>query len=106
MMAPSALLTLLNLSTHRYHAVVTATFVMARSLGVFMATALSATTIQNSCRSSFDSPRYDSTTQKVCSLARKSCSPLTRPIQKLEDARQNIDLIPSLDEATQGKCKV
>lgn len=105
MMAPSALLTLLNMSSGYSHAVVNATFIMARSLGVFMATALSATTVQNRCQLSFKSPWYDPTTRRVCSLSRVPCSPLIKLIQKLEEARQNIDLIPGLDEATQAKCK-
>ncbi|KAK1633996.1 hypothetical protein BDP81DRAFT_451935 [Colletotrichum phormii] len=47
MMAPSALLTLLSLGEQRDHAAMNGGFIMVRSLGVFIATSLSTTVIQN-----------------------------------------------------------
>jgi hypothetical protein len=47
MIAPSTLLALLSLTNSENHAVMNGGLVMARSLGVFMATAISTTTIQN-----------------------------------------------------------
>ena len=65
MMAPSALLALLNLTDDDHHAVVNGGFIMVRSLGVLVATTLSTTTVQGSFRASFAMGDYDVPTQKA-----------------------------------------
>jgi hypothetical protein len=88
MMAPSALLTLLNFADSETHAVYNGAFIMARSLGVFIATSLSATTIQNVFLLSFDLRNYDD--------AHK---------QAIQDVRQNINLIYRLEDDLKIKGK-
>ena len=65
MLAPSALLTLLNLTVPDTHAVVNGGFVMVRLLGIFMAITLSTTVVQGSIRASFALDDFDAPTQKV-----------------------------------------
>lgn len=50
MLAPSALLALLNCTNDETHAAATSSFIMARSLGVLAATAAGTTILQNSLR--------------------------------------------------------
>ena len=52
MMAPSTVLALLDLTEPDTHAVINGGLIMARSLGVFVATAMSTTTIQNAFEAS------------------------------------------------------
>lgn len=105
MMAPSALMTLLNLTNNDDHAVVNGGFIMVRSLGVFMATTLSTATVQGSFRASFR--QNDSLTRnvslKILKEALQQCLHLV--FQRLEEVRKNVDLIGSLDGTlqTQGK---
>jgi dipeptide/tripeptide permease len=65
MMAPSALLSLLKLSDDSSHAIANSSFIMARSLGTFIATALSGAIIQNYFRSSFNMQEFSEETTAV-----------------------------------------
>ncbi|KAL2070720.1 hypothetical protein VTL71DRAFT_13746 [Oculimacula yallundae] len=63
MMAPSVVLTLLNMVDSTEHAVANRSLIMMRSLGVFVATALGSSTLQNIFRGHFTSYHYGEKTR-------------------------------------------
>lgn len=65
MMAPSTLLTLLNLCDTKEHATVNGAFIMMRSLGVLAATSLSTTVIQNTFQGYMELHTYSDAVRQV-----------------------------------------
>ncbi|KXH34238.1 multidrug resistance protein fnx1 [Colletotrichum salicis] len=86
MMAPSALLTLLSLGGQHDHAAMNGGFIMMRSLGVFIATSLSTTIIQN-----------------VSQVVLKTMSLDEETAEKVEATRLNIDNLRDLSGDMQSK---
>lgn len=65
MMAPSTLLTLLNLCNTEEHATINGAFIMMRSLGILAATSLSTTIIQNTFQGYVNLHNYSDTVRRV-----------------------------------------
>lgn len=72
MIAPSTVLTLLNITPMEDQAVANTCLIMARSLGVFFATAISTTTVQNTLRIVISSYDYDESSQVVSGVTTAS----------------------------------
>lgn len=77
MLAPSALMTLLNLSRPEDHANVNSSFILARTIGLFGATALGSTVLQNSFKLVIQRRELSSDASKVLHLSNDSYQRLT-----------------------------
>lgn len=81
MLAPSTVLTLLNMTSNEDQAVANGGLIMCRSLGVFVSTALSTTVLQNVFLLSVQKQRFGADEAKT-----------------IESVRQHAELLPSVQE--------
>jgi len=99
MMAPSVILALLKVADSEDHAIAVSSLIMMRNLGVFVATALSSTTIQNTIQLSYAAYHYNPAT-KIVGYPKKQ--PVTNLmlllLQEIENTRHNIELLATLNE--------
>jgi hypothetical protein len=108
MMAPSVVLTLLQLSKEEDQAVASGALILMRSLGVSISTALSTTIVQNVFQFAFPGEGNSHATNLVGKLKHKLCYSVANIMKKIEAVREDIRLILELDKQlkSQGMRKI
>jgi hypothetical protein len=101
MMAPSALMTLLNMVNEEKCAIVNSNFILARSLGYFVATTLGATVLQNTYSRSIEGLGLSPEDFEVS--AQSHLISLTDFLQKAKQAQRELSLVPELPQHLQSE---